>query len=70
MKCIFYTIEKRENDEVQPKPIMGGNGEREEGEGREGDRGGEHNESVGEEPKSKNEGDQHQLEGQRVGKKE
>ena len=54
---------------------MGENGKIEEGEGRqgedgEGDRGGEHNESVREEPKSKNERDQHQLEDQRVGKKE
>ena len=58
---------------------MGGNGKREEGDGvqgkgGEGDRGGEQDksveESVGEEPQSKKEGVQHQLEGQRVGKKE
>ena len=54
---------------------MRGNGKREEGEGvqgkdGEGDRGGEHDKSVGEEPQSKKEGVQHQLEGQRVGKKE
>ena len=77
MKCIVYTIEteKRENDEVHPKLIMGENGKREEEEGgqeedEEGDRGGEYNESIGEEPKSKNEGDQHQLEDQRVGEEE
>ena len=81
LKYIFYTIEteKRESDEVHPKLIMGGNGKREEGEdvqgkGGEGDRGGEHDESVeesvGEEPQSKKEGVRHQLEGQRVGKKE
>ena len=76
MKYIFYTIEteKKESDEVHPKLIMRGNGKKEveevQGKGGEGDRGGEQDESVGEEPQSKKEGVQHQLEDQRVGKKE
>ena len=62
------------NDEVHPRPIIGGNSKRQEegegqGEDREGDRGGEHDQSEGEvegKPKSQRERDQHQSNGQRV----
>ena len=73
----FYTTETEnlESDEVYPKPIMGGNSERQvegggQGEGGEGDRGEEHEQSEGEveeKPQSQRERDQHRSKGQRVG---
>ena len=77
MKYIFYTVETEnlKSDEVHLKPIMGGNSERQvegggQGDGEEGDRGEEHDQSKGEveeKPQSQRERDQHQSKGQRVG---
>ena len=80
LKYIFYTIETEnlESDKIHPKPIVGGNSERQEegggqGEGGEGERDGKCDESedeVEEEPQNQKEKDQHLLEGQRMGERE
>ena len=79
-KYIFYTIEieNLKSDELHPKPIMGGNSERQEEEGRQGeggevDRDGKCDECVDEvkeKPQNQKEKDQHQLEGQAMGERE